>query len=72
MRINPAALKSLREMSGLSQVDLAGRAGVSQRMISALEAGERQARPATIKKLAVALGVPIPAIAITQPEGVGS
>jgi transcriptional regulator with XRE-family HTH domain len=73
MRINVAALTSLREMAGMSQTELARRSGVAQTMVSAVERGARQASPATVKKLAEALGVPIPAIAAVadEPEAVG-
>lgn len=64
--INPAALASIRQLSGMSQAELSRRTTdptVSQGHISRIEAGEKQASPATIKALAEALGVPIAAIA---------
>lgn len=53
-------LKRLREARGLTQLELAKKAGVAQGYISALEAGEKSnPSVAVIKKLAKALGVPV-------------
>lgn len=62
VRLNPAALTSLRVLAGFSQAELARRSGLSQGHISELERGDKDARPATIKKLATALSVPMPAL----------
>lgn len=62
VQINTAALVAIREMAGMSQAEVARRSGLSQGHISELERGEKRARPATIKKLAVALAVPVPAL----------
>ncbi len=53
-------VKRLRERKGLSQLELAKRAGVAQGYISDLEAG-RKKNPGieTLRKLARALGVPV-------------
>lgn len=59
MRLNPAALSSLRVLSGLSQAELGRRSGVSQGHISELERGDKHASPRTAKKLADAMGVPM-------------
>jgi predicted ATPase/transcriptional regulator with XRE-family HTH domain len=51
-------LRQHRQMAGLSQAELAERAGLSQRAISDLERGMRRAPyPATIRHLAEALGL---------------
>jgi transcriptional regulator with XRE-family HTH domain len=50
-------LKELREERGLSQRDLAHMSGVAQPTVGQLERGERKARPSTLRKLAIALGV---------------
>lgn len=68
MQVNPWALASLRERSGLTQTELARRSGVSQGRISELEHGDRhggplEARPSTARALADALEVSILAIA---------
>lgn len=72
MQINPAALKAIRENAGFSQLSLAKASDVSQGHISDMEAAEQPAnvRPATVKKLAVALNVPI--AALTVPEAVSA
>lgn len=67
MDINAAALASIRQLNGLSQAELARRSGVSQGYISELESGTKsQSGPATIKKLADALSVPIGALAAVR------
>jgi transcriptional regulator with XRE-family HTH domain len=59
---NPATLTALRELAGFSQAELARRSGLSQSHISELERGDKKPRPGTVKKLAAALAVPIPAL----------
>ncbi len=56
-------LKFLRHATGLSQIELSEKSGVSRDAIQKLEAGDRPARPATVKKLAGALGVEAGALA---------
>ena len=46
-------------MRGMNQVDLAKASGVAQNTISEIELGKREARPATLRKLAWALDVEI-------------
>jgi transcriptional regulator with XRE-family HTH domain len=53
------ALRRIRTMRGMNQVDLARASGVAQNTISEIELGKREARPGTLKKLADALGVEI-------------
>jgi DNA-binding XRE family transcriptional regulator len=48
-----------RKYRGLSQADLAKRAGLSQVWISRIEAGEGHGTPATRRKLAKALDAPV-------------
>ena len=50
-------MKVLREEKVLSQRELARIAGLTQMTVWRLENGYRDARPGTIRKLAVALGV---------------
>jgi transcriptional regulator with XRE-family HTH domain len=69
MRLNPTALQVIRERSGLSVSELARRSGVSQPHLSNLERGRRDASPATVKRLAVALDVPILAL-LADPDAV--
>jgi transcriptional regulator with XRE-family HTH domain len=66
MRINPHALRVIRERSGLSQAALGRAAKVSQGHISQLEAGQKEPRPDMVQRLAVALGVPVTAL-VTAP-----
>jgi transcriptional regulator with XRE-family HTH domain len=54
------ALRHIRTMRGMNQVDLAKASGVAQNTISEIELGKREARPGTLKKLADALDVDIP------------
>ena len=72
MQINPAALKAIRENAGYSQLALSKEADVSQGHLSDIESSERPVniRPATAKKLAEALRVPV--AALTVPEVVAS
>lgn len=71
MLINPAALLALRERTGLSQSELARRAGLAQSHISAIERRARtnDVQPATALALADGLGVPLDAILATTPDG---
>lgn len=66
--INATALRVIRERSGLSQLELAARSGVSQGRISDIEAGSVNVRPSTVRKLADALLVPV--VALMDSEGV--
>jgi len=50
-------LRELREGQVLSQRELSALAGVSNRTISDIEQGKIRPHPATLRKLAVALGV---------------
>ena len=63
-------LRTARLQAGLSQRDLAARAGLTQRTIVKLEAGT-PARPSTARKLAQALGLNIAALAGQAPIGTG-
>lgn len=54
----PEAVAYARDNAGLTQEQLADAIGVSPSLISEIEAGTRNARPATIKKLAIALNCP--------------
>jgi transcriptional regulator with XRE-family HTH domain len=50
-------LRDLRIASGMSQPELARRAGINQAFLSQLERGKHEAGPSTVRKLAEALGV---------------
>jgi transcriptional regulator with XRE-family HTH domain len=51
------SLKKHRILAGLTQAELADRAGVSRDTIVRLEGGKQPPRPRTLKKLAEVLGV---------------
>lgn len=48
-------LRGLRKGKGVTQVDLAAKAGLTQGLLSDIEAGRRNASPETIRKIAAAL-----------------
>ena len=62
MILNGAALATIRERTGLTQLDLAAKSGVSQGRISELESKDSNVRPGTVKALAEALAVPMTAL----------
>jgi antitoxin component HigA of HigAB toxin-antitoxin module len=55
-------VKAWREHRGLTQQALADAAGVSKPFVSQIEGGKRAGTAATLRKLAVALGVPMAAL----------
>jgi transcriptional regulator with XRE-family HTH domain len=59
VKINPVALRTIRQLSGFSQAELARRTGISQGHISQIEAGQKHPRPRTLRLLAEHLGVPL-------------
>lgn len=72
MLLNPVSLAVIRILAGLSQAALSRSSGISQGYISGIEAGDKQASPEMLGKLADALGVPIAAlISDPTPEQVG-
>lgn len=74
MQISGPTLKALRELAGYSQAELSRQSGVSQGHISDLEAAEEpsEVRPATVKKLSEALGIPTAALARVGETATGS
>lgn len=67
MRLNRAALRVIRERSGMTVTALAEAAGVKQSHLSNIEAGRRNASPDVVVALASALKVDLPAI-LADPE----
>lgn len=59
-------VRTARERAVLSQGELAAKVGISQNALSQIETGRAQPRPATIRKIAEALG--IPASSLVAPE----
>lgn len=66
VKLNPEALRVIRERTGLSKQDLATAAGIDRTLVHRLENGERNATPRVIVALARALDVS--QLAITIPE----
>ena len=62
MEINVVALRTIRELSGLSQAELSRRSGINQGYISTIEGGKKAPRPGTVRRFADALGVPVGAL----------
>lgn len=60
--MNPAALTSIRELSGLKKSALASKAGISPSYLTEMEKGDKPGSPEVIKKLADAMGQPIAAL----------
>jgi predicted transcriptional regulator len=65
-KINPDALRALREKDGHSQPSLAAASGVAQSHISRMEREPVDAQPATVKAIAEALGVPQSALCLAE------
>ncbi len=61
------SLREWRYRRGWTQHELAARAGLTQKSVSALEVGAVSARPGTIRKLAAALGIDPAQIALAPP-----
>lgn len=68
MKVNVVALRALRETGGDSQESLAARAGISEVAYWRIENGISNPRPGTVTSIAVALGVPVGAIADAEQE----
>jgi transcriptional regulator with XRE-family HTH domain len=73
-RTNGVAIRELRTALGISQADLAAAAGVDRTAVWRIERDGTQPRPATLRKIADRLGVPLDAIshAVPEPEDVAS
>lgn len=68
-RVNGPALRAFRYVSGKTQVALAVEAGANHSYISRLERGERLGcTHEVLEKLAIALGVPMPALVAADLE----
>lgn len=62
LRINGSAVRVIREAMGVRAVDLAARSEITKSTLSHVEKGARQVSPATLRKIAIGLGVPTEAI----------
>ncbi len=63
-------VRDIRLKRGLSQADLGRRAGITEYTISEIEAGKRNPRPSTLRKLAKGLDVDVAALTPGQ-SGLG-
>ncbi|MDC0980282.1 helix-turn-helix transcriptional regulator [Bdellovibrionales bacterium] len=61
------ALKRLRKMSGMTQSELANKAGVQQRTISKIENGQQNTEVSTLFNLCAVLGLEL----VIRPRGKG-
>jgi transcriptional regulator with XRE-family HTH domain len=66
--INPAALREIRQLVGVSQAELARRAGIDRGTLTNIELGKHGVSPTVMRKLADALGSSIDAITNTVPD----
>lgn len=55
--LTSSKLKAIRAMAGLTQAELAERAGVSKAAVAEFELGKRELRTGTVVKLCEVLGV---------------
>lgn len=62
MKANGAAIKVIRERSGVIKSDLARSAGLDRTQLHRIETGERNGTPAQLLAIAAALKVPVVAI----------
>lgn len=62
MDINPVALRTIRQRTGLTVTALAEAAGIGQAHLSNIESGRRKASPEVVIALAEALRIELPAI----------
>ncbi len=65
-----ARLRALRKGRGLTQVELAKKAGITQAALCRIEIGQVKAQKGTVRKLASALGVEAHAIGAESPAPV--
>lgn len=77
VKLNPEALRVIRERSGMSKAELAERAGIDRTLVTRLENGERPGTPRVIRALAVALdcsqlAICAPSCSCAEPEAVHS
>lgn len=63
-----AAIAELRERAGLSEDELAARAELEAGEVSAIEAGELEPTWGDLRRIAAALGVPLPEL-LARSEG---
>jgi transcriptional regulator with XRE-family HTH domain len=67
-RTNGASIRAIREPLGMKQHELADAVGISPSHMNKIEQGVEQPSPATVRKIADELGVPLKAITYPAPE----
>lgn len=65
-----ATIKALRDAYGLSRTELGRAIGKSDKLIQAIELGERKATPEVCRKIADTLGVPLAAITVADYDAI--
>lgn len=68
VRVNPVALRVIRELRGVTTASLADKASVSRPYVSLIESGARSPRSDVVKRLAAALDVPVAAISLATSQ----
>ena len=66
--INPAALREIRSLIGISGRELARRCGISEGTVTNIECGKHGVSPELMRKIAISLGCSLDAITIPLPE----
>jgi transcriptional regulator with XRE-family HTH domain len=67
-QLNPVALREIRKLVGITQAELAERAGIHQGTMTNIELGKHGVSAQVIRKLADALGSPVDAITYVVPD----
>lgn len=70
--INPAALREIRELVGISGRELGRRCGISETTVGNIERAKHGVSPELMRKIATALGCSIDAITIPLPDQAAS
>ncbi len=65
-KVNGSSVRVIREALGVRNSDLAARVGFTRSTLTHIEQGARQVSPATIRKIADALGVPLESISYPE------
>lgn len=68
--INPAALREIRGLVGISQRELARRCDLAETTVTNIEGGKHGVSPAVMRRLADTLGVSLDSITSPVPEPV--
>lgn len=66
--VDGAKIANLRELAGMTQVDLAAKLGLDRSAIAHWETGRKSPRAITFKRLCKALGVEPAALLVAPPE----